>query len=93
MSWWFSVLFLSILTGYKKRKGGCNLGAPICFYSLRRTNIQVFEEVTEISFNFARPVSRTFQWPMKNKCLPKGPLDLFLAKKIVLRGWTPSGIS
>lgn len=23
---------------------------------------------------------------MKNKCLPKGPLDLFLAKKIVLSG-------
>ena len=90
-SWWFSGLFLWILTNHEKRegqrrKGGDNLSAPSCFHSLRRNNIQVFKEVSEIPFNFACWISRTSQWPVKDTCLPREPLEDFLGQEKCVRG-------
>lgn len=60
--WWFSGLFLWILTNREERaerKGGDNLSAPSCFHS-GRNNIQVFKEVSEIPFNFACWMAENF---------------------------------
>ena len=70
----------------QRRKGGDDLSAPSCFHSLRRNNIQVFKEVSEIPFNFACWISRTSQWPVKDTYPPREPLEDFLGQENCVRG-------